>query len=181
MRPLQYRLPAASFLNLSEGCVGGYVRAKLLLFAMARRALLALLLGAATQVSADALITVPINKDGERYALLDFYQQDTEYIIKTARQFCVDHGFGDDDLRAIVEHTLSEMAKHKHGPHAQPAPAAAAQPTPAAAAQPAPAATTVPGLPEPASQLLGFMKAHGLNAPTVMKSLALLLEQGHTT
>lgn len=142
------------------------------------RAILAVLLGAAAQASADALITVPINKDGERYALLDFYQQDTEYIIKTAREFCIDHGFGDAELRSIVEHTLAEMAKHNHGP--KPAAAvAAAQPVAAVAARPA--ATAVPGLPEPASQLLGFMKAHGLNAPAVMKSLALLMEQGHTT
>ena len=132
---------------------------------------LAALAATAAQEVLDAAITVPINKDGERYALLDFYQKDSEYVIRTARQFCVDHGFGDTELRAIVEHTLAEIAKVTPGqaaPEAQPAPAATTS-------QPA-----SPGLPQPASQLLGFMKANGMNAAAVMKSLAMLMEQGHT-
>jgi len=131
----------------------------------------------------DALVTVPINKDGERYALLDFYQTDQEYVIKTARQFCADHGFGDSDLRMIVEHTLAQMTKlSTAAPQpeaAQPDPGRAVPQQPPAAAHHEVRTTALP-LPKEAEQLLVLMRTHQMTAATVMKSLAVLMEQGHT-
>jgi hypothetical protein len=125
--------------------------------------LLLLLLCAA---GARGLVTVPINKDGETYALLDFHQHDAEYVISTARQFCIDHGFSDAALRSIVEHTLAEINKIEQ---------ATPKSTPALAAE-----TPAAKLPESASQLLAFMKSKAMSAPDVLKAVAQLIEGGHT-
>ena len=114
-----------------------------------------------------ALLTVPINKQGELYALLDFYENDSEYVIKTARQFCVDHGFGDEELRSIVEHTLGELAKIQTDGAPPVVPAGlAAEPTKG----------TQPVAPGHAGLLHTFMQTHQLNIADVLKATAVLVE-----
>ncbi|KAL3924213.1 MAG: hypothetical protein SGPRY_003985 [Prymnesium sp.] len=139
----------------------------------------ALLLVAAVHslVAAGPLITVPIKRDGQPYALLDFYQTDTEYIIKTARQFCIDHGLPDSDLRMIVEYTLAQLNSQ---PQAAPAGEPPLSTTPPASQSPIAADPGSASLGAPAMQLLEFMRQNKMSSVGVMKALALLMEQGHT-
>ncbi|KAL1520375.1 hypothetical protein AB1Y20_021962 [Prymnesium parvum] len=118
-------------------------------------------------------LTIPIRRDGQAYALLDFYSTESDYVIRTARQFCIDHGLTDHDLRLIIEHAFAQFGGASV-PDQLPPPA---QPPPA---QPPPAVPPPAGLSPAASKLLEFMKLHRLSAPAVMTSLATLMEQGYT-
>lgn len=57
------------------------------------------------------LLTVPLNKNGEQYALLDFYSTDPAHIESTAEQFCHDHVFSAGDKAMIIAHVTREMEK----------------------------------------------------------------------
>jgi len=46
------------------------------------------------------LLTLPLHKNGEQYALLDFYSADPEHIRSTAEQFCSDHAFAANEMQA---------------------------------------------------------------------------------
>ena len=111
-------------------------------------------------------VTVPIKKDGETYALLDFHQSDAEYVVSTSRQFCIDHGFDDSALRSIVEHTLAQINKLEGEIQKQ-------EDTNQLGATPL-------QLADNAAQLLKFMTSHSMNAADVLKSVAQLLENGQT-
>ena len=57
------------------------------------------------------LLSVPIKMNGESYGQLEFQARDSDYVIRTAREFVTKHGLGEAELRGIVQHTLSEIAK----------------------------------------------------------------------
>ena len=57
------------------------------------------------------LLTVPLNKGGEQYALLDFFSTDPAHIHTTAEQFCTDHVFSANDKAMIIAHVTKEMQK----------------------------------------------------------------------
>ena len=57
------------------------------------------------------LVTIPLHKGGEEYALLDFFSSDPAHIQTTAHQFCFDHRFSDADERMIIDHATKEISK----------------------------------------------------------------------
>jgi len=56
------------------------------------------------------LLTIPLHKGGEEYALLDFFSADPAHIETTAHQFCSDHSFSAADKAMIIEHATKQMA-----------------------------------------------------------------------
>ena len=56
------------------------------------------------------LLTIPLHKGGEEYALLDFFSGDPAHIETTAHQFCFDHSFSAEDKAMIIEHATKQMA-----------------------------------------------------------------------
>eukprot|EP00320_Phaeocystis_rex_P021316 CAMPEP_0119070182 /NCGR_PEP_ID=MMETSP1178-20130426/36125_1 /TAXON_ID=33656 /ORGANISM="unid sp, Strain CCMP2000" /LENGTH=140 /DNA_ID=CAMNT_0007051995 /DNA_START=51 /DNA_END=473 /DNA_ORIENTATION=+ len=57
------------------------------------------------------LVTIPLHKGGEEYALLDFFSSDPAHIEQTAHAFCFDHKFTAGDKKMIIEHATREIAK----------------------------------------------------------------------
>ena len=57
------------------------------------------------------LLTIPLHKDGEQYALLDFFSADPAHIRATTDQFCDDHGFSEADRQMIIRHATAEISK----------------------------------------------------------------------
>ena len=71
-----------------------------------------LVVAASASLSLDKpLLTVPLNKNGEQYALLDFYSTDPAHIQTTAEEFCRDHIFSAHDKAMIIAHVTTEMEK----------------------------------------------------------------------
>ena len=56
------------------------------------------------------LLTIPLHKGGEEYALLDFFSGDPAHIESTAHQFCFDHSFSDADKAMIIQHATQQIA-----------------------------------------------------------------------
>ena len=56
------------------------------------------------------LLTIPLHKGGEEYALLDFFSGDPAHIETTAHQFCFDHSFSAGDKAMIIEHATKQIA-----------------------------------------------------------------------
>ena len=56
------------------------------------------------------LLTIPLHKGGEEYALLDFFSGDPAHIETTAHQFCEDHSFSAGDKAMIIEHATKQIA-----------------------------------------------------------------------
>jgi hypothetical protein len=107
------------------------------------------------------LVSLPLHKDGEHYAMLDFFSADPVHIRATAAAFCEDHGFSNGDLQAIVSHAQNELNKVMSQQAQLP-------PVNGVSGQ---------GPPQPAkgsaSLLLAqFMKANGLTAAQVLHALA---------
>ena len=111
------------------------------------------------------LLTIPLHKDGEQYALLDFFSADPAHIRATTDQFCGDHGFSEADRQMIIRHATAEISKvQRTATHAQlPEVNGVSGQGPA---QPAAAK------PATAPLLAQFMRANGLSAADVLHALA---------
>ena len=57
------------------------------------------------------LLTLPLMKGGESYAMIDFYSSDIQHIQASAEQFCSDHGFSPNEKQMIIDHATKEFAR----------------------------------------------------------------------